>query len=398
VFIWQAWRSWYGARTVALLAAAALAVGIGSATAIYSVVNGVMLKPLPYADADRFVALFGGTVTDPDRPSVLLGQDARAYQDRTRVFDAFGWYREAGKNLTFAGEPHHVEGVRVTSSLVQQLGVQPVLGHWFQDDRGVVLSSWLWRQLGGDPGIIGKALTLDGSTFTVTGVMPESFRLPVAGVTSAGVRTGVWMPLDPRESGGGFVAYGRRKPGVSFADAQADVARVAAEIAAEDPVNHPAYTARLFDLRETVIQDIRPTLLLLFAAAGLLFLITCANTAGLLLARAIARARDTAIRVALGAGRGQLGAQYFAEGLLVALAGAAGGVVLSVRLTPAIVSMAADHLPRAGEIAVDWTVLLFALAAALVASALSSLAPLWQAGRSSGISRASPPASMRSTS
>ena len=130
-----------------------------------------------------------------------------------------------------------------------------------------------------------------------------------------------------------------------------------------------------------MIKDIRPTLLLLFAAAGLLFLITCANAAGLLLARSVARARETAIRVALGAGRGQLGAQFFAEGLLVSLAGAAGGVFLSVTLTPVIVAMAGDYLPRAGEIAVDWTVLLFALGAAFVASALSSLAPLWQAAR-----------------
>ena len=126
--------------------------------------------------------------------------------------------------------------------------------------------------------------------------------------------------------------------------------RVAAQIAADDPANHPAYTARLFDLRETVIKEIRLTLVLLFAAAGLLFLITCANAAGLLLARAVARARETALRVALGAGRGQLIDVYFAESMLVSLAGAAGGVLLSLTLTPAIVSMAADYLPRADEI------------------------------------------------
>jgi putative ABC transport system permease protein len=381
VIISQAWRSWRTARAVALLAAAALAVGIGSTTAIYSVVNAVMLKPLPYRDGDRFVALFGAATNDPEHYSHLQASDAQAYQARTRAFDAFGWFREAGKNLTFAGQPHHIQGVRVTPALVHQLGVDPVLGQWFQDETGVVISTSLWRRLGSDPGIIGKALTLDSRSYTVTGVMPASFHLPVAGVTSAGLRTDVWMPLDPRESGGGYVAYGRRKPGITFAAAQADVKRVAAEIAAEDPVNHPAYTARVFDLRETVIKDIRPTLLLLFAAAALLFLITCANAAGLLLARSVARARETAVRVALGAGRGQLGAQYFAEGLLVSLAGAAAGVFLSVTLTPAIVTMAGDYLPRAGEIGVDWAVLLFALGAAFVASALSSLAPLWQAAR-----------------
>lgn len=364
-----------------MLAATALAVGIGATTAIYSVVNAVMLKPLPYRDGDRFVAVFGAATSDPEHYSHLQGRDAQAYQERTRVFDAFGWFREAGKNLTFAGQPHHIQGVMVTPALAHQLGVDPLLGQWFQDERGVVISTSLWRRLGSDPGIIGKPLTLDGASFTVTGVMPASFHLPVAGVTSAGVRTDVWMPLDPRESGGGYVAYGRRKPGITLAAADADVKRVAAEIAADDPVNHPAYTARLFDLRETVIKDIRPTLLLLFAAAALLFLITCANAAGLLLARSVARARETAVRVALGAGRRQLAAQYFAEGLIGALAGAAGGVFLSITLTPAIVAMAGDYLPRAGEIGVDWTVLLFALSAAFLATALSSLAPLWQAVR-----------------
>ena len=281
----------------------------------------------------------------------------------------------------FAGEPHHIQGVAVTVSLVQQLGVDPVLGRWFHDETGAVISSSLWQRLGADPGIVGRPLTLDGQGYTITGVMPESFHLPVDGITSAGLRTDVWMPLDMRERGGGYFAYGRRRPGVTFAAAEADVKRVAADIAAEYPRSHQSYTARLFDLRETVIRDIRPTLLLLFAAAGLLFLITCANAAGLLLVRSVARARETAMRVALGAGRGQLALHYFAEGLLISLAAAAGGIFLGVTLTPAIVSMAADYLPRAEEITMDWTVLLFALGAACVASVLSSLAPLWQAAR-----------------
>ncbi|MGH9672206.1 MAG: ABC transporter permease, partial [Bryobacteraceae bacterium] len=332
----RAWRSWRSAKGVGLLAAAALAAGIGSATAIYTVVNGVMLRPLPYRDGDRFVALFGAAFNDPEHYSSLTFKDAQTYHQRTRAFDAFGWYRLAGKNPTFAGEPHHIQGVAVTSSLAHHLGVDPVRGRWFQDDSGVVISSSLWRRLGSDPEIVGKALTLDGRGYTVTGVMPESFRLPVAGVTSAGFRAEVWVQLDPQgrlEPGEGYFAYGRRKPDVPFAAAEADVKRVAAEIAAEDPANHPSYTARLFDLRESVMKDIRPTLLLLFAAAGLLFLITCANAAGLLLARSVSRARETATRVALGARRGQLAAHYFAESLLVSLAGAAGGIVLSITLT-----------------------------------------------------------------
>jgi ABC-type lipoprotein release transport system permease subunit len=357
---WQAWRSWRSAKTVALLAAAALAVGIGGATSIYTVVHAVMLKPLAYRDGGRFVALFGAASNDPEHYSDLSFEDARTYSERTQSFDAFGWFRQAGKNLVFAGEPQHIEGAAVTPALVYQLGVDPALGRWFNDPDEVVISNSLWRRLGADPGIVGRALTLDGRSYTVSGVMPAAFRLPVAGITVAGFRTDLWMPLDPTERGGGFFAYARRKPGVTFAAAESDVKRVAAQIAAEDPVGHPGYTARLFDLRETVIKDVRPTLFLLFAAAGLLFLVACATTAGLLVARSAARARETAIRVALGPGSGHLALHYFAEGFMVALAGAAGGVLLSVTWTPLIVSMAAEYLPRADEVAVDWTVLAFA--------------------------------------
>src|SRR6185436_4622741 len=343
----QAWRSWRNAKAVAVLAAGALALGIGSTTAIYTVVDAVMLKPLPYRDGDRFVALFSADLRDPEHFSLLRAEDAEKYQQRTQLFDAFGWFRASGKNLTFAGEPHHVDGVAVTVPLVHDLGVEPALGHWFQDDSGAVISHSLWQRLGADAEIIGKALTLDGRRYTVTGVMPPSFHLPVPGITSGGIEADVWMPLDPHERAGpAYIAYGRRKPGVTFAAAEADVTRVAAEIAAEDPQNHQAYAARLNDLRETVVRYIRPTLLLLFGAAGLLFLITCANAAGLLLARSVTRARETAMRVALGASRWQLAVHYFAEGLLISLAGAIGGIILSLTLTSAIVSLAADYLPR----------------------------------------------------
>ncbi|HEY1306312.1 MAG TPA: ADOP family duplicated permease [Vicinamibacterales bacterium] len=378
----QAWRSWRGATGVAFLAAAALAAGIGAATAIYTVVDAVMLKPLPYRDGDRFVALFSAETNDPEHYGSLRSPDARVYQERATSFDAFGWFRESSKNLTFAGEPHHVKGVAVTTNLVQQLGVDPMLGQWFHDDSGVVISNGLWRELGSDPRIVGKPLTLDGRRYTVSGVTSERFHLPVAGITSAGQRTDMWFALDTRENAGSaYFAYARRRPGVSFSQADADVKRIASQIATDDPVGHRGYTARLFDLRETVIKDIRPTLMLLVAAAGLLFLITCANAAGLLLARSVARARETAVRVAVGARRAQLAVVFFAESLPVAFAGALGGFILSLTLTPAIVTMAADYLPRADEVSVDWSVLIFLLAAALLATVLSALAPLWQAMR-----------------
>src|SRR5262245_13359487 len=126
----QAWRSWRNDKAVAFLAMAAFAAGIGAATAIYTVVNAVMLKPLPYRDGDRFVAIFSAVTNDPVHYGSLLFHDAQIYQERTRVFDAFGWFRYSNKNLTFAGEPHHVEGVAVTPALAHQLGVNPILGQW----------------------------------------------------------------------------------------------------------------------------------------------------------------------------------------------------------------------------------------------------------------------------
>jgi putative ABC transport system permease protein len=375
----QAWRTWRGGVGVGLLAAAALAAGIGSATAIYSIVNAVMLKPLPYPDSDRFVAILGGATNDPSHDSSLTFDDAQAYHDRTQAFDLFGWFRDSGQNVTFEGEPHHVEGVRITAPFVHGLGVNPTLGQWFRSETEVVISNAFWRRLGSDTAIVGKPITMDGRSYTIAGVMPPAFRLPVAGLRSAGERTDVWLQLERENVGAFYFAYARRKPGVTFPAAEADAKRVAAEIAAANPAGREAYTAHVYDLRETVVKQIRPTLLLLFAAAALLFLITCANAAGLLLARSVARARETAMRVALGASRGQLASQYFLECLPVALAGALGGLILSATLTPVIVRMAADYIPRAEDVAIDWTVLLFAIAAAFVATVIASLAPLWQA-------------------
>lgn len=378
----QAWRAWYGARGIALLATVALAIGIGSTTAIYTVVNGVILKPLGYRAGDRFMRLFESDRVATEREAALSYRDAEEYQQRTTTFDAFGWFRESGKNLMHGTEPMHVKGVAVTIPLVHQLGVEPALGRWFDDDTGVVISHALWQRLGADPGIVGQGLTLDDQPYTVTGVMPASFHLPVTGETAAAARVDVWTPLSTAERDGCcYDVYARRRPEVSVAAAMGDVARVAAQLVAENPQRRPTYTARVRDLHDTVIEQVRPTLLLLFAAAGLLFLIACASAAGLLLSRSVARARETAMRVALGASRGQLAMQYAAEGLLIAFPAATLGVGLSFVATPAVVSLAAEYLPRPDEIRIDWRVLCFALGAAALAGILASLAPLRQAAR-----------------
>ena len=386
----HAWRSWKSAKSVAALAVIALATGIGSATAIYTVVNTVLMKPVPWQHGDRFVSLFGSTLNAPSKFSWTSNSwlDLLDYQRRTQSFDAFGIYLTRDFVLTLPGEPRHLQGVEVTPSFVSSLGVAPMMGRWFDEGNAdlAVISNALWKRLGSSPAIIGQTLKMDGRQYTVTGVMPEWFRLPIGNVEAGEYRADVWAPLNPlgfqrTRDFGGYFCYARLRLGVSLAQAGQDVKRVAAEIAAEHPNEHRQYTAVVIDLVDSVVKEIRPSLLLLFGAAGALLVITCANVAGLLLARSVARARETAIRLALGATGWQLALQYFVEGLLVALVGAACGVGLSVLMVRLVLSMAAGELPRADGVALNWTTLLFALGAAIVSSLAFSLAPLWQAIR-----------------
>jgi putative ABC transport system permease protein len=379
----QAWASWKTSPGVALLAVVAFAVGIGSATAIFTVINGVLLRSLPYPDSERFVTLSGARTTQPGIFMAMSVPELRDYEQQTTSFDVFGWFRGDRFHLTAPGEPQFVAGVAVTPALARQLG-SPALGQWFADDASAVLSSALWRRLGARRDIIGSAITLDDRRYTVSGVMPPAFRLPIA--TLGSTNTEVWIPLDPSENSenrgaGRYSAYARRKPGVSLDQAQADVKRVAAIVAATDPARYQSYSANAGPLRESAADVVRRPLLILLGGAGLLLLIACANAATLLLARSVVRARETAIRVALGASRWHLARRYFAEGALVSVAGAAAGVGLSVIFVRQILIAAALFVSRPDLIAIDWTVLGFTVAVAVTTGVLAGLAPLWQATR-----------------
>ena len=381
----QAWQSWKSAKASALLIVVALTVGIGSSTAIYTVINTLLLRPVPYAHGERFVSLLGGTLVEPKSRSSLTLADVLEFQRRSRSFDLFGWLKFANYNLTAPGVPLYLNAVLVTPELVNNLGVNPRLGQWFRDAAtpAAVISHGLWLHLGADPAIVGRTVTLNGRIYTVTGVMPAGFQLPLAGYYG-GSQNDVWLPLDPlgrgQEATGLFV-YARLRPGITVAQADAEVRQIAADIAQREPASHHSYTARVDDLRELITKEIRPVLLLLFGAAEVLLLITCANIGGLLLARSVARARETAVRVALGAGLPQLARQYFLEGLMVAIPGAAGGLALAAVLVRLLVSLGGTSGVRASEIAIDWRVVIFAAGTALLAGALAGIAPLWQAAR-----------------
>jgi len=381
----QAWASWKTAPGVALLAIVAFAVGIGSTTAIFTVINGVMLRAVPYPGGERFVTLYGVRTNEPGRFMSFSIPDAQAFQEQTTSFDAFGWFETGQFSLTAPGEPQSVPGAMVTPALARQLG-PPLLGQWFTDDNGAVISSSLWQRLGGRRDIVGSAITLEGRGYTVTGVMRPAFEMPIALTAMTDGNTQVWIPLDPSPSDpnpgmGVYFVYARRKPGVSLAQAQADVKRVAVSVAAADPARHQFFTADVSVLRQSKLTNLRPTLLTLLAGAGLLLLIACANVATLLLARSVVRARETAIRVALGASRRQLALRYFAEGALVSIAGAAAGVALSAIFVRYMLAAASEFVPRTDGVTLDWKVLGFSVAAALTTGVLAGLAPLWQALR-----------------
>src|SRR5687767_14460129 len=319
----------------------------------------------------------------------MSAPELQDYEQQTASFDAFGWFRAGRFRMTAPGEPRFVPGAAVTPALARQLG-PPRLGQWFVDDTSAVISTSLWRRLGGRREIIGSAITLDERQYTITGVMPPTFQFPLASLGGTRGDTEVWIPLDPSPPGasrgsGVSVAYARRKPGVSLEQAKADARRVATAVAAVDPARYRNYTAGVADLREATIgmvgSTVRAPLMILLGGAGLLLLIACANVATLLLARSVVRARETAIRVALGASRRQLALRYFAEGALVSVAGAAAGAGLSVSLVRQILAAASGFISRVDDIAIDWKVHGFSVAVAVATGVLAGLAPLWQAMR-----------------
>jgi putative ABC transport system permease protein len=385
-------RSWKNAKGIAALCIAALTIGIGSATAIYTVIHAVLLNPLPYSNPERYFLVYRGWHTNPERQTIYSYPAAMETAQRVRSTDAFGCtssFVGTGFNVSFESQPMHVQGVHVSAALLQSLGINPALGRWFNDGAGepggthvVVLSHPLWQRLGSNPAILGKSVMLNSAAYTVVGVTPAGFQFPVWSSENL-----LWLPLDEDENGRTNRGYERLlclaklKAGTSPAQADFDFKVVQAQLARENPIPEEPDTARLEPLLKQVVSGIRPTLLLLLGAAGALLLITCANVASVLLTRSVARARETALRLALGASIWQLGAQYFAEGLLVSVAGAAVGAAASYGLVRAVLALAADKIPRADQIGLNGAALAFTLGVAILCGVLCSLAPLWQARR-----------------
>jgi len=376
----------------AAVALATLALGIGANAAIFSVVDAVLLRPLPYADPGRLVVAYQ---TLPSQGVTSNGVSYLNYLDWTkaRSVERLGAVRMHDYTLTGAGEPALVAAGTVTANVFGLLGTAPLLGRGLvdADDSAeaapvAVLTEKLWRdRFGGDPAVVGRAVRLDERVFTIVGVMPSRFRTP-PDVPPADL----WTPLsqdpifdDLRQKRGGhyLTIVGRLKDGASLEQAQAELKTIADGQARQFPKENEGWSVRLVPLAESFVAGVRTALLVLLGAVALVFLIACANVANLLLARSGARAREVAIRTALGAGRGALVRQFLAESLVLGTAGGALGLSLAAATTKALRAWLPANLPRVADVALDLRVLVFGLVVSLGAAILFGLVPALHAAR-----------------
>jgi predicted permease len=382
----------YGARMLmknrgfTIVAVVALALGIGANSAIFSVVNTVLLRPLPYKDPARLVMVFEddsrhGYPRDTPAPANYID-----WRDQNKVFEGMAAMTELSMNLTGEGEPERLDGQRVSASFFPMMGVEPQLGRWFspeEDQPGanhsVILSHALWqRRFGANASVVGKTITLNGYSFEVVGVMPASFQFPTR-------EDQFWIPIafSQREAvrrGSHFLqVVARLKPGVTTQQAQVEMSAIAARLAQQYPADNTDLGAAVVPLHEQLVGKIKPALLILLGAVGFVLLVACANVANLLLARAAVRQREIATRVALGASRLRLIRQFLTESVLLSAIGGAVGLLLAVWGVRLLKAFIPANISQATEITVDVKVLFFTLLVSLLTGLIFGLAPATQA-------------------
>ncbi|HXM11402.1 MAG TPA: ABC transporter permease [Terriglobales bacterium] len=372
----------------AVIAVLTLALGIGTTTALFSAVNGVLLNPLPYPHSEQLVAVYGSAPGFSQGPVAYL--NFLDWQHDARTFSSMATYRNQDYNFTGRNEAERLSGYMISAGFFSTLGVQPILGRAFRVDDDqvgaapvVVLGGGLWqRKFGSSPDIVGKSLTLNGTSYLVVGVIPSSF-------TFYGHDRDVYTPIgqwndpsfrDRRISVSAHV-LGLLKPGVTLPQAKADMDVVARNLAESYPVADKDVGIALISMKEDIVGNVQPFLLVLLAAVGFLLLIACANVANLLLARALSRSREFAVRAALGASHMRVIRQLLTESVLLAGLGGTLGLLLAFWATKAALSTLPGTLPRANEISLDGRVLLFTMALSLLAAIVFGLAPALKSSR-----------------
>ena len=371
-----------------LIAILTLALGIGANTALFSVVNGVLLNPLPYPHSSQLVAIDGKNAGQDKAPINYL--NFLDWQRQTKAFSSIAMYRHEDYNFTGTGQPERVNGFMISAEFFLTLGLHPALGRDFNpdDDRlgaapVALLSDGFWhRRFGGSPGILGKAVDLNGTNYTVVGILPPSFLFH-------GIDRDLYTPLgqwnEPslrdRRIDESAYAIGRLKPGVTLQQAGADMDSIAHHLAVTYPEADKDVGIALYSMKEDIVGNVQPFLIVLLAAVGFLLLIACANVASLLLARSMSRSGEFAIRSALGASRTRIIRQLLTESTLLAGLGGALGFVLAFFGTKATINVLPGALPRSSEVSLDARVLLFTLAVSLAAGIVFGLAPALKTSR-----------------
>jgi putative ABC transport system permease protein len=384
----------YGARmllktpAITLIVILALALGIGANTAIFSVLNAVVLRPLPFDHPDELLFL--------NERSPVLDEMSIAYpnftdwRNQNRVFEKIGVYNRSSYNLTGYGDAERILTGQVSADLFAALRAKPLIGRVFTNDEDkpgaapvVVLSYALWqRRFGGQGNILNQSLNFNGRSYTVIGVMPPEYAFPT--------RVEMWVPLGPlsddpnwqqRGNHPGLYGVGRLKPGVTQAQAQADMNNIAANLNKQYPDSNANNGIRIRTMMEVLVgATVKQTLWILFGAVGFVLLIACANIANLLLARATGRRKEMAIRAAMGASRWRIGRQLLTESLLLALIGGGLGLVVARLAVRFILYISPTAIPRSREIGLDWRVLAFTLGVSVLTGILFGLVPALQAG------------------